>query len=174
MESEVLLGILLRTLPAIAVFALAFVAAIDKNTRERWGNLLYQVGSIRPDQREDPKIGRGVKWPFFIVALGLLIWPIQYFRHASVVIDASSSDLKPQSASDLKKTEDATKPQGTPTPVPTPGPAVHAMEGAPNTATAPSTPSSSQPGTGDLKQANSAPPPQGSTPATGDLKPLPR
>lgn len=77
MESEILIGILLRLLPALTVFVLAFVAAADKNSRERWGNLLYQVGSIRPDQRDDPKVGKGVKWPFFVVALALLLWPIQ-------------------------------------------------------------------------------------------------
>lgn len=94
MEPEILLGLFLRMLPALVVVALGFVAVGDKKTRNQWNNLLYQIGSIRPDQKEDAKIGSGVKWPFFLVAIGLLIWPIQYYRHATRTIDASGSDLK--------------------------------------------------------------------------------
>lgn len=94
MEPEIILGLVLRLLPTIVVVVLGFVAVGDKKTRDQWNNLLYQIGSIRPDQKEDVKIGSGVKWPFFVVALGLLIWPIQYYRHATRSIDASASDLK--------------------------------------------------------------------------------
>ena len=105
MESETFLGVLIRTLPALFVFALAFFAMSDKKTRDHWNNLMYQIGSIRPDQREDVKIGKNVKWPFFIVALALLLWPVQFYRHATKVIDASSSDLQKSTvSSDLTST----------------------------------------------------------------------
>ncbi len=94
MPTETILGLLLRVLPAVGVLVLGLMAMRDKRTREQWNNLLYQVGSIRPNQREDAKIGSGVKWPFFLVAACLLLWPIQYFRHATRTIDASASDLK--------------------------------------------------------------------------------
>jgi hypothetical protein len=173
MESEVLLAVLLRLLPSLAVAGLAFVAAADRKTRERWGNLLYQVGSIRPEQREDAKIGRSVKWPFFVVAVGLLLWPLQYYMHASRTIDATNTDLKQGTpASDLKKQADAATPVGTPVPTPTPGPAVHQLDAPSGTSTAPSTPAQGSP-TGDLRRAApaTAPQPGGSV---GDLKPAPR
>lgn len=167
MESEVLIGVLIRLLPAVAVLGLAFFAASDKKTRERWGDLLHQVGSIRPDQREDPKVTSSVKWPFFVVALGLLFWPIQYYTHASKKIDTASTDLKQQApeSSDLKKSSTSATPSGTPIPTPTPGPAVHGMDNAP------STPAGAAPSPqGDLKPAS----PADSRPTTqGDLKPAP-
>ncbi len=105
MESETLVGVIIRALPAIFVFALAFFAMSDKKTRDHWNNLMFQVGSIRADQREDVKIGKNVKWPFFLVALALLLWPIQFYRHATKVIDATSSDLqKSIISSDLTST----------------------------------------------------------------------
>jgi hypothetical protein len=165
MESEVIIGILVRLLPSLAVVGLAFFAAADKKTRVRWGDLLYQVGSIRPDQREDPKIGSGVKWPFFIVALGLLLWPIQYYSHASKKIDTSNTDLKQQTTapSDLKKNAASATPVGTPGPTPTPGPPVHGMD---NTTT---TPGGTAPAQGDLKPA-----PAPGSPSQGDLRPAPQ
>lgn len=93
MEAENFFGLLLRLLPAVLVFAMAFFAMADRKTRERWNSLLYQIGSIRPDQREDVKIGRNVKWPFFVVAAALLLWPIQFYRHATRTLDAAASDL---------------------------------------------------------------------------------
>ena len=158
-------------LPALVVCALAFVAAADKKTRERWGQLLYQVGSIRPDQRDDPKVGRGVKWPFFVVALGLLIWPVQYFRHATVTIDPTQTDLKEGTpASDLKKSGDSSAtPEGTPVPTPTPGPAVHQLDSTGNSVA----PSQSAP-TGDLRPTNPPAATQPGAPGVGDLKPAPR
>ena len=99
MESETFVGVLIRALPALFVFALAFFAMSDKKTRDHWNNLMYQIGSIRPDQREDVKIGKNVKWPFFLVAAALLLWPIQYYRHATKVIDATTSDLQKSTVS---------------------------------------------------------------------------
>jgi hypothetical protein len=90
MQPDSWIQLLLRLLPSLIVFGLGFYAATDKKTRERWGDLLYQVGSIRPDQREDPQIGKGVKWPFFVLALLLLIWPISYYRVATRVFEVKS------------------------------------------------------------------------------------
>jgi hypothetical protein len=97
MQTDAWIQIFVRALPAIAVFVLGFVAAADRKSRERWGNLLYQVGSIRPDQREDTKIGSGVKWPFFVVALFLLWWPFSYYRIATRGFEVKSDIYsKPQ------------------------------------------------------------------------------
>lgn len=90
MQPDAWLQILLRALPAVIVLVLGFVAATDKKTRLQWNNVLYQIGSIRPDQREDLQLGRGVKWPFFVVALFLLIWPIQYYRLATRTFEVKS------------------------------------------------------------------------------------
>lgn len=90
MQPDSWIQLLIRALPALVVFILGFVAAADAKTRARWGNLLYQIGSVRPDQREDPKIGSGVKWPFFVVALALLIWPINYYRVATRRLEIKS------------------------------------------------------------------------------------
>lgn len=76
-------ALVLRCLPSIIVFVLAFVAAADKSSRERWAEIMYQLGTIKPDQRNDPKVQRGVRLPFFIVAVLLLLWPINYFRKAA-------------------------------------------------------------------------------------------
>ncbi len=128
MQTDAWLQIILRALPAIIVIVLGFVAATDKKTQLQWNNVLYQIGSIRPDQREDAQVGRGVKWPFFVVALFLLIWPIQYYRLATrtfeVKSDIYSTTRKPPTIYD-KKTEtnpatnavtpDATPATGTPT-----------------------------------------------------------
>lgn len=93
MQTETLLGLFLRLLPALAVFVLGLFAMGDAPSRMKWSNLLYQLGSIRPDQRDDLKIGRGVRWPFFLVAIGLLLWPLQYYRHTTRVIQTTGSDL---------------------------------------------------------------------------------
>ncbi|MBV9467928.1 MAG: hypothetical protein JO316_16275 [Abitibacteriaceae bacterium] len=77
--TDIWLQVLLRVLPSIILLGLAFIAATDRKTREQWANLLYQVGSIRPDQREDPKIQQGVRVPFFILSALLLIWPVYYY-----------------------------------------------------------------------------------------------
>jgi hypothetical protein len=73
MDLEVSLQLLLRLLPSIILVALAFIAASDRKTRERWTDLLYQAGSLRPEQRSDARIQSKVKWPFLIMAAILLI-----------------------------------------------------------------------------------------------------
>jgi hypothetical protein len=125
MDTQAIIGIVVRLLPAIIVFVLGFIAAADRKTRERWGNLLYQVGSIRPDQREDPKVGSGVKLPFFIVAFFLLLWPLQYYRHYTrTLIGTESADLfqqKEQPQSDLTSgNNNKTTPSGASNAVSTP------------------------------------------------------
>jgi hypothetical protein len=90
MNSDLWFQTLLRLLPALLVTVLAFIAANDPRTRERWANLLYQAGSIRPEQREDLSVQRGVRLPFFIVAAALLIWPILYFRYATRTYEVTS------------------------------------------------------------------------------------
>ncbi len=92
------LALALRCLPALLVFILAFIAASDRRTRAQWSQLMYQVGSIRADQRDDPKVQSGVKWPFFLVALLLLIWPVQFYRKAArvlVPVETSSGVARP-------------------------------------------------------------------------------
>lgn len=132
MQTDAWIQLLLRTLPALIVFGLGFIAATDKKSRERWGDLLYQVGSIRPDQRTDEKIGRGVKWPFFVVALLLLWWPIAYYRVATRVFEVKSDIYsKPQNPTIYDNTANATTNS-------TPGSAVNSNATA-NTTT-PSTP----------------------------------
>lgn len=89
MTPETAFQLALRLLPSIIVAVLAFVAAADTKTRERWADLLYQAGTLRPEQRDDPKVQRGVRLPFFLVALILLLWPVSYYRHATRVIEVS-------------------------------------------------------------------------------------
>lgn len=91
MQSDTWIQVLLRTLPTIIVLVLGFIAAADTKTRQRWGNLLYQIGSIRPDQRDDVQVGRAVKWPFFIVAIALLAWPFNYYRVATRRFEVKSN-----------------------------------------------------------------------------------
>lgn len=108
MNSEVFVSVLIRALPAIIVFALGFIAATDKRTRNQWCNLLYQVGSIKSSQKEDVKIGSTVKWPFFVVAAFLLAWPVKDYIHSTRTLNADSSDLvkaKPAPESDLKSAD---------------------------------------------------------------------
>ncbi len=85
MESQFIFPFILRFLPSLLLIGLAFVAASDKKTGRQWANMLYQMGSVRPDQRDDPKIHSGVKLPFFVLAFAMLflpshIGPISYFR----------------------------------------------------------------------------------------------
>lgn len=90
MDIEVLLQVALRVLPALLVLVLGFIAAADQKSRERWADLLYQAGSLRPEQRTDPKVQRGVRLPFFLVALALLWWPIRYYRYATTIVEIKS------------------------------------------------------------------------------------
>ncbi|HEX8235653.1 MAG TPA: hypothetical protein VF600_06820 [Abditibacteriaceae bacterium] len=90
MNFETSLLLFLRLMPAIIVFALAFIAASDAKTREQWVNLLYSAGILRPEQRSDPRVQRGVRLPFFIVAAALLIWPFRYYRHVTRTINATT------------------------------------------------------------------------------------
>lgn len=83
MQADNWIQFLLRFLPAIVLIGSGFYAATDKKIYAQWCNLLYQLGSIRPDQREDPKIGDSVKWPFFVVALLTLWLPFSFYRLAT-------------------------------------------------------------------------------------------
>lgn len=92
MKPEFILPLLLRFLPPLMVLALGFYAASDKNSRQRWTQLLYQAGSLRPEQRDDPKAQQGVRVPFFVLAALMLflpakIGPLSYFRWASKKIE---------------------------------------------------------------------------------------
>jgi hypothetical protein len=89
MTTDQILQLVLRLLPSLIVLVLGFVAATDAKTRERWSGLLYQMGSLRPEQRDDPAVQRGVRVPFFLVSALLLIWPVQYYRHATKVFEIS-------------------------------------------------------------------------------------
>lgn len=99
MNSVIVTSTLLRLLPAVAFLLLGFLAGADKSTRERWSELLYQIGSIKPEQRSDPKIQRGARLPFFIVGILLLAWPVNHFIHANQKVEVTAeSDLKKSSA----------------------------------------------------------------------------
>jgi hypothetical protein len=135
MNTDALLGVVLRCLPTLVIFILAFIAASDAGTRTQWTNLLYQMGSIKPDQRNDPKVQGGVKLPFFVVAAVFLIWPIQYYRHANRTIEVKSDLYQRQITA--PKVSNVARPTATPTPsgppVPTPPP-MPSMDGAPTSA----------------------------------------
>jgi hypothetical protein len=91
MNAENFLGLMLRLLPALIMVALAFAAASDPKTRQQWTDLLYGAGALRPEQRSDAKVQGGVRLPFLIIAVALLIWPIQYYRHVTRVIEVKSN-----------------------------------------------------------------------------------
>ncbi len=93
MDLEVGLNLLLRLLPSIILLALAFIAATDHKTRERWTDLLYSMGSLRPEQRSDARVQSTVRWPFLIMAALLLIWPIRYFFYATRTIEIQTNSL---------------------------------------------------------------------------------
>jgi len=82
-------SLLLRLLPSIIVAAVGFVAAAHPGTRAQWAQLMYLAGSVRRERRQDPKVQRGVRGPFLLLAFLLLAWPISYYRHATRVIDIS-------------------------------------------------------------------------------------
>ena len=137
MESQFIFPFVLRFLPTILVLGLAFVAASDKKTGRQWANLLYQMGSVRPDQRDDPKIQSGVKWPFIVIAFGLLflpshLGPISYYqwvtRKSEPMIDLSQGAGVKDSDEAMTKAENVTEP--TPTPAPQ-NPAPPGAPGAP-------------------------------------------
>ena len=94
-----MLSLLLRLLPAIIVAALGFVAASHPGTRAQWAQLMYLAGSVRRERRQDPKVQRGVRGPFLLIAFLLLAWPISYYRHATRVIEISPTAYGTQSPS---------------------------------------------------------------------------
>ncbi len=109
MESQFIFPFILRFLPSLLLVGLAFVAASDKKTGRQWANLLYQMGSVRPDQRDDPKIQSGVKIPFFVLAFGMLflpahLGPISYFRW---VTNKNEPVLNLNQGQGLKDSDDA-------------------------------------------------------------------
>ena len=87
MNTEAIVQTALRLLPAIVITGLGFVAAADQKTRARWADLLYQAGSLRPEQRQNPQVQRGVRVPFFVVVAVFLVWPVLYYRYATRVIE---------------------------------------------------------------------------------------
>lgn len=94
MQGEIILGLFLRLLPTIALIALAFIAAADKKSRAQWANLMHQIGSIKPSQKEDPKVQSGVRWPFIAVAVIFLIWPLRYYQHATRTIEVKTNPFE--------------------------------------------------------------------------------
>ena len=115
--------ILIRTLPAIVVVGLAFIVAADKKSRERWAEWMYQIGNVRNDQRSDPKVQNGVRLPFFVASVLLLIIPIRFFwvmnptRNVQIVPQAS---VAPRPTADTVSA--SATPSGTAEPTPTPPP----------------------------------------------------
>ena len=89
---DVLIQVLLRLLPSLAVFALGFYASTDRATREQWVDLLYKAGSLRPDQKDDPSKQKSVRVPFFVVAAALLLWPLLFYMHSTKVVEVRQHD----------------------------------------------------------------------------------
>lgn len=127
MESQFIFPFILRFLPTVLLIALAFVAASDKKTGRQWANLLYQMGSVRPDQRDDPKIHSGVKLPFFVLAFVMLflpahIGPISYYRWVTnknePVLDLTQGKGTKDSDDALIKMEKQKETEPTPIPAP--------------------------------------------------------
>ena len=127
MESQFIFPFILRFLPTVLLIALAFVAASDKKTGRQWANLLYQMGSVRPDQRDDPKIHSGVKLPFFVLAFVMLflpahIGPISYYRWVTnknePVLDLTQGKGTKDSDDALIKMEKQKETEPTPVPAP--------------------------------------------------------
>ena len=150
MESQFIFPFVLRFLPTILVLGLAFVAASDKKTGRQWTNLLYQMGSVRPDQRDDPKIQSGVKWPFIVIAFGLLflpshIGPISYYqwvtRKSEPLIDITRAKSIEDSSATLAETP-AVQPTATPAPQNPAAPGANPVAPAAPGASAPSAPKS--------------------------------
>ena len=91
---DVFLQVLLRFLPSLVLFGLAFLAAADRKTREQWANMLYQIGSIRPDQRDNPKVQQGVRLPFLILGGLLLVWPVYHYLYITRPVEVTSTLYK--------------------------------------------------------------------------------
>jgi hypothetical protein len=153
MESQFILPFVLRFLPTILVLGLAFVAASDKKTGRQWANLLYQMGSVRPDQRDDPKIQSSVKWPFIVIAFGLLflpshIGPIDYYqwvtRKSEPLIDITRAKSLEDSSATLTKTPEV-QPTATPAPQNPLPPGANPASPAPVAPAAPGAPAPSAP-----------------------------
>lgn len=156
MESQFIFPFVLRFLPSIIVLALAFVAASDKKTGQQWANLLYQMGSVRPDQRDDPKIHSSVKWPFVVMAFGLLflpahLGPISYYRWVTHKSEAAIDITKIKGVDDISAASPApTEVLPTATPAPQ-NPLPPGASGAPAPPKAPGAPSAaSKPRNNDL------------------------
>jgi len=122
MGTEFWLAVMIRTLPAVVVFGLAFIVAADKKSRERWADWMYQLGNIRSDQREDPQVQRGVRLPFFVAAVLLLIIPIRFYwylsptRSLGIVAPAHTSPPKTVETVASPVPTDGTMPPPAPTP----------------------------------------------------------
>jgi hypothetical protein len=93
-DTQVWLSVLLYALPSIIVFILGMIAASDKRTGQRWADLLYQAGAVGPAQRDEPKIRSSVRWPFIVVAVLLLYWPVSTYIYATRKIDITSDLYK--------------------------------------------------------------------------------
>ena len=99
MESKFILPFALRFLPSLVMLAMAFYSVNDKKSRERWTQLLYQAGSLRPDQRDDPQKQAGVKVPFFVLSFIMLFLPA-HFGPVSFYMWVTA---KPEVVSNLKQ-----------------------------------------------------------------------
>jgi hypothetical protein len=155
MNAENALQFVLRLLPSVVVLMLGFIAANDPKTRERWAQLMYMVGSMRADAGDDAQAKKSVRWPFFIMAALLLIWPIRYLIHATRTIEVNSTALAPQIV--------ATPVPLAPTPIPG---AVPGVTPVPGTVTAPGT-AAPDASTGTVQVPTPAPPPGSAAPAPG-------
>jgi len=126
MESRFIVPFMLRFLPSLIVLALGFYAATDRKARERWAQLLYQAGSLRPEQRDDPKVQGGVKVPFFVLALLMLflpakLGPLSYYFWATSKPETVMDLTKHKRVMDLDERaegKDTGQPSATPTATP--------------------------------------------------------
>ena len=147
MESQFILPFFLRFVPSIVLLSVAFYAANDKKSRERWTQLLYQAGSLRPDQRDDPKVQGGVKVPFFVLSVIMLFLPahfgpVSYYiyvtKEPEVVSNLIRRPIQPNSLEEKAKGSDANTEATAPAePTPAPG-----LENPPMPGQAPAAPSS--------------------------------
>ena len=162
MESQFIFPFILRFLPTILLVGLAFVAASDKKTGRQWTNLLYQAGSIRPDQREDAKIQSGVKLPFFVLAFAMLflpahLGPISYFRWVTnkpeALLDISKGKSTKEADDAMIKLDTEKVAEPTPTVGPNNPPPPPGAPGAPSAPSA-NPPPPSAPGAPSAAPAN--------------------
>lgn len=161
MESQFIFPFVIRFLPTILLIGLAFVAASDKKTGRQWANLLYQMGSIRPDQREDPKIQSGVKLPFFVLAFLLLflpahLGPISYYQWVTHKNEAVLDLSQGKGLSDSDEALIKLQKENTAEPTPTPGPQNPPPPGAPG-GNPPPPSASGAPASGAPKNNNTTP-----------------